>query len=273
MEFEIIFYEDVDGSPGEPVCTCSNVEYERNFYDTYNSWESYKWSADLDPCCDLSDGWVSVQSTYSPNDCNFLWCNSPDGNFNALQNGEELSESLAFGLTGEGCEPSIDVEKYVMCPCTAEWIDADTEALDLPICTDAQSKIVIHNNGECCGDLFNIDVYDIMHDNLKYISADPEPQDFVYDPPHYHLYWHFPGPLPQCNTIEIYITAHVEGPNCSTDYNYVEVIADQNTIISVCLSASSSRSYCSGIPSLWLNPHWCMPPQCQPSQLSGLWSA
>ena len=45
---------------------------------------------------------------------------------------------------------------------------------------------------------------------------------------------------------------------------------DQKTIISVCLSASSSRSYCSGMPRRWLLPHIGMAPQCQPSQLSGL---
>ena len=47
---------------------------------------------------------------------------------------------------------------------------------------------------------------------------------------------------------------------------------DQKTMISVCCSASSSRSYCSGMPRRQLNPHMCMPPQCQPSQLSGLCS-
>ena len=48
--------------------------------------------------------------------------------------------------------------------------------------------------------------------------------------------------------------------------------ADQNTIISVCLRASSRRSYCSGMPRRWLKPHMCAPPHCQPSQLSGLCS-
>ena len=39
------------------------------------------------------------------------------------------------------------------------------------------------------------------------------------------MLWYFPGPLDPCNTIEIYITAHVEGPHCSVDFNYVEVQA------------------------------------------------
>ncbi|UCF50005.1 MAG: PKD domain-containing protein [Thermoplasmatales archaeon] len=135
---------------------------------------------------------------------------------------------MAFQLTSdEGCEPSVDVEKYVWDPCAQGWIDADTEAeaIDLPICTDVQFKIVIHNNGECCGALYDIFVGDMMHDSLKYISSDPEPDEWYYDPPYYYIYWYFPGPLDPCNTIEIYVTAHVEGPDCSVDPNYVEVQA------------------------------------------------
>ena len=47
---------------------------------------------------------------------------------------------------------------------------------------------------------------------------------------------------------------------------------DQNTIISVCLRASSRRSYCSGMPRRCAKPHMCAPPHCHPSQLSGLCS-
>jgi len=138
-----------------------------------------------------------------------------------------MTMDLAFVVTGgEECEPSIDVEKYVWDPDNNDWVDADTEAdaLDLKICTDAKFKIVIHNDGECC-DLYNIIVNDKMEDSLKFISADPEPDDYAYDPPYHYMTWHFPGPLPPCNTIEIIITAHVEGPACSTDFNYVKVVA------------------------------------------------
>lgn len=141
--------------------------------------------------------------------------------------GEE--RDLCFQLTTKGQEEaSVDIEKYVWDPCQQEWVDADTEAeaLDLPICTDVTFKIVMHNDGEC--PIFNIYVYDVMHDSLKYLSADPEPDDFAYDPPFYYMLWLFPGPLDPCNIIEIYITAHVEGPECSIDFNYVEVIAESN---------------------------------------------
>ena len=138
-----------------------------------------------------------------------------------------LTMDLAFVVTGgEECEPSIDVEKYVWDPDNADWVDADTEseALKLKICTDARFKIVIHNNGECC-DLYDITVNDKMEDSLKFLSADPEPDEYAYDPPYHYMTWNFPGPLPPCNTIEIIITAHVEGPGCSTDFNYVQVVA------------------------------------------------
>jgi hypothetical protein len=126
-----------------------------------------------------------------------------------------------FKVTEKECEPNIDVEKYVRDPNYQEWIDADTkdEALDLPICEDVTFKIVIHNNGDC--PISEINVYDTMHDSLKYISANPEPDNFEYNPPYYNMDWNFTGPLYPCEIIEIYINAHVEGPEDSYDSNYV----------------------------------------------------
>jgi hypothetical protein len=126
-------------------------------------------------------------------------------------------------VTGEsGCEPGIDVEKYVL-DLDGDWVDADTEdeALDLPICHDGQFKIVIKNTGEC--ELINIIVKDIMHDSLKYLGADPEPDNFDYTAPEYYMDWFIPGPLPPGGVIEIFINFHVEGPECSNDYNHVLV--------------------------------------------------
>jgi hypothetical protein len=135
-----------------------------------------------------------------------------------------LSMDLAFVITGgEPCEPSIDVEKYVWDPDNADWIDADTaaDALDLEICTDASFKIVIKNDGECT--LVNIKVRDWMHDSLKYLSGDPDPDLYQYIPPDHYMAWEIPGPLEPGESKEIFITAHVEGPDCSRDYNRVEV--------------------------------------------------
>ena len=231
MTFEIIFWDQLPHLGGTEQCIYTDIAPTITpTGQFYSGFEMYYFEADLNPCCFLPDGWVSIQNTFSPNQCWFLWAGSDDGDLYAYQEGStapDLDNDMAFELTGMECEPSIDVEKYVLCPCTGEWIDADTEdeALDLPICTDAVFKIVIHNNGECCGALYDINVYDMMHDSLKFISADPEPLEFAYDPPYYHMWWYFQGPLYYCETIEIYITAHVQGPECSIDPNYVEVTA------------------------------------------------
>jgi hypothetical protein len=132
------------------------------------------------------------------------------------------AKDLAFQLTEKPtCNVSIDVEKEVWDPCHEEWVDADTEneSLDLPICTNATFKITIHNDGECA-DITDIFVYDRMHESLEYISADPQPDDTMEDPPYLYLVWYGLGPLAPCETIEIIVTAHVVGPNCSTDENY-----------------------------------------------------
>jgi len=134
---------------------------------------------------------------------------------------------LCFQLTKKvECEPSIDVEKYVWDPKNNEWVDADTpnDALDLPICDEITFKIVVHNNGNV--PLENILVQDKMEDSLKFISGDPEPDHYTYEPPFHYMEWFFPGPLKPCETIEIYITAHVEGPECAVDFNYVLVTAE-----------------------------------------------
>jgi hypothetical protein len=239
-DFVLSFWSDNAGSPGAPIANAVTVSYTetatgRVWYDRPEFEIEYVYqpitlSAGIYWICGHVVGpencfWMARETIWG-SEC---WADYEDQP--PLKPGHELFGDyydLAFQLTcEEPCEPSVDVEKYVLCPCNEEWIDADTEdeALDLPICTDVTFKIVIHNNGECCGELFDINVYDKMHDSLKFISADPEPQEVGYDPPYWYIFWNFPGPLPQCNTIEIIITAHVEGPDCSIDFNYVEVIA------------------------------------------------
>jgi hypothetical protein len=106
MEFEIIFYQDSGGLPGAPVATFSNVTATITYYDTYAGFSVYLFEvADLGMPVSLTDGWVSIQSTSSPNGCIFLWLTSPTGNANAMQGytGEEFSPiycNFAFALTG-----------------------------------------------------------------------------------------------------------------------------------------------------------------------------
>jgi hypothetical protein len=101
MEFQIIFYQDAAGSPGAPVATFSNVIPAITYYDTYAGYPAYRFETDLGMPVSLPNGWVSIQSTYSPNGCAFLWLNSPTGNWNAIQNGFPVfpPDNLAFALT------------------------------------------------------------------------------------------------------------------------------------------------------------------------------
>ncbi len=111
MVFEIKFYSDdptdtaqVNMPPSDVVCTYTNVTPSYTYYDTYGDFTCYYFSFDLDPCCDLRDGWVSIQSTYSPNDCWFLWSGSPpsegDG-FAFQEGGDPIVNDLAIVLTGK----------------------------------------------------------------------------------------------------------------------------------------------------------------------------
>jgi hypothetical protein len=103
MGFEIIFYQDAAGSPGAPVATFSNVIPTITYYDTFpilGGLSAYRFEvANLGTPVSLPNGWVSIQSTYSPNGCSFLWLNSLAGNTNAIQSGTPLYDNLAFALT------------------------------------------------------------------------------------------------------------------------------------------------------------------------------
>jgi|GEM_PF-1689791 len=110
MEFEIKFYSDdptdhLNMPPSDVVCTHSNVVPSYVYFDDYSGFDTYYFSLDLDPCCELTDGWVSIQCTYSPNGCLFMWSNSPQGDGFAYQEGAGPLADLAIYLTGEPSAP------------------------------------------------------------------------------------------------------------------------------------------------------------------------
>ena len=176
---------------------------------------------------------------------------------------------LCFQLTEfQPCDPCIDVEKYVWDNRNQAWVDADTEteALDVPICDEVTFKIVVHNCGDT--DITNIKITDKMHMSLKYISADPEPDKVVQEDPDWIITWIFPGPLKPCETIEVYITAHVEGPECSNDYNHVfvegEACGNQVSDEDWCWVHAIKKSKSANHPLLaWLENHLNMFPLLQ----------
>jgi hypothetical protein len=105
MEFEIIFYSDdpyntTDMPPTDVTLTYSNVVPTFEWYNNYSGYDAYFCSVNLDPACELQNGWVSIQSTSSPNGCWSLLSGSPDGDYFAYQEGSgPLAEDLAMILT------------------------------------------------------------------------------------------------------------------------------------------------------------------------------
>jgi hypothetical protein len=223
MLFDIYFFTDNGGVPGNQVCTYYGLSPAYEVYDYYDPYTCYKWSILLEECCPLTNGWVAIAGYSSPNDCWFLWMTSPDGDGKCVQYGgspEWKEDDLAFELTGEEiCNPDIDVEKEVFDSESGRWVDADTQstAVDAPICSNIQFRIKVTNTGDCP---LAVGVDDKMHDSLKYVSADPEPEEVTYDPPFYYILWVWPTWVMPGETITITVTAHVEGPECSYDYNY-----------------------------------------------------
>jgi len=142
----------------------------------------------------------------------------------------DLTLDLAFVITGPECWPSIDVEKKVWDEANADWVDST----DIDSCSNAEFLITIHNDGTC-GDLWDIDVSDYMDSSLEFISAEPPAAIVLPIPGGTLIGWStFPGPLPPCDSINISVTAHVVGPVCHTDSNYVLIDAycpAQDTLI------------------------------------------
>lgn len=83
--FQITFYEDDSGAPGSMVAQFSDIEPAYVVYDMIYFGNLYRFDFDLPAPVSLPAGWVSIQSTYSPNGGSFAWRNSADGNLNGLQ--------------------------------------------------------------------------------------------------------------------------------------------------------------------------------------------
>jgi hypothetical protein len=109
MQFEITFYQDNNGSPGAMAAEFSSIIPSHINYAKYQyeniGYQTYRFDvAGLDVPAGLTHGWVSIQSTYSPSNSQFLWLISPSGNRNAVQNSapdapEEIDGNFSFALT------------------------------------------------------------------------------------------------------------------------------------------------------------------------------
>ena len=151
MDFEVTFYNDDSGAPGTVACgpytlSISGVASG----DYWSGFPLYEFGADLDPCCTLAEGWVSVQATSvdSP-DCWFLWGSHDEtGSGMSLLYDSDLgwtTEDFDLSLcltgvpaTGACCDDDTAVcdDDVTMGNCTGRWA-ADTLCIDLdPACGD-----------------------------------------------------------------------------------------------------------------------------------------
>ncbi len=87
--FEITFYyDDGTGMPDTQNPACSYVVNPTITVvdpECSGAYILYQFDADLDPCCPLNNGWISIQSLPNANDCGFLWMSSDQGDMDSLQ--------------------------------------------------------------------------------------------------------------------------------------------------------------------------------------------
>lgn len=112
MIFNITFYTDAGGMPGAEVCSYENITPSIAYYGDYTGISCYYFEvSDLNPCCSLTDGWVSIQSQGSDNGCWFLWMSSAIGDGSSLQtlangtNPQPIEHDRALTLTGQTQAP------------------------------------------------------------------------------------------------------------------------------------------------------------------------
>ncbi|MFH1747205.1 MAG: hypothetical protein ABIG44_09205 [Planctomycetota bacterium] len=109
--FLIEFYWDSAGQPGALGCsytvTVSGVPVPGMLYAGF---QLYEYHVDLDPCCPMPNGWISIVGT-GTEDCWFLWMSSPVGDgtswlVNPDGTEEMVQYDLAFCLTPAGGGPN-----------------------------------------------------------------------------------------------------------------------------------------------------------------------
>ena len=164
MDFEIKFYQNAAGTPGAEVCshmvTLSGTDTGLVYPGAIN-WTLFEYSATFNSCCNLTDGWISIQAVGGAS-CWFLWPNSyglGDGGFqfdgvNLLP----VAGDLAFCLTGA----SITLEPDDTCYAPGSTVTVEVAMTDV--------DQVIH------GGQFFLD-YDAS--KLQLVSADPGDAPFT----------------------------------------------------------------------------------------------
>jgi len=88
MSFQVTFYRDEGGQPGDEVCSYV-IDATGAVVAEVNGWDLYLYEAALESCCVLTDGWMSVAGLGGDPSCWFMWNSSWAGDDSACQRNAE----------------------------------------------------------------------------------------------------------------------------------------------------------------------------------------
>jgi hypothetical protein len=144
MTFNITFYKDNNTKVGDMVLSYSNVKPTITatgvFYPDYEdlSLQLYFFEYDLTPYCNLSNGWVSIFSTGSDNNCSFVWMGSIDGD-----------DSSRYLLNGHWA-----VDLYDLSLVLSDGEDSDMSIVD--VTGGSGVTVLLKNNGNTMMDNYPV---------------------------------------------------------------------------------------------------------------------
>ena len=170
MPFEIIFYDDNNGTPGNVVQVYNPTLPGTPTGELYDGlYELYAYDYVMDSCIYLTDGWISIQGQ-GDEECWFLWISHGNvGNGYSLENGIPVDYDLNLCLTGNStdiygaccdgytgtCTDSVLLDQ---CPSPLRWA-YNTACVDLnPACGETL--------GSCCDDSSGV-----CNDNVAQIAC------------------------------------------------------------------------------------------------------
>lgn len=144
--FNITFYEDNNGEPGEIVSSYNNIlpSYAKSGVFITDpsgySTELYFFEYNLEPCCELSNGWISIESVSQDGEISFLIINSPDGNNKHYRYEYGYMVPKDFNQAFALCDGEI-VNPDLECEGTITWNDVTPD-------DNVISQFSIRNNGD-----------------------------------------------------------------------------------------------------------------------------
>ncbi len=107
MPFVLKFYDDAGGTPGAEVCSydllLTREDTGMRYHPTLQL-PLYKYSAELDPPCEITSGWVSLQAGGDP-ECWMMWMNSQVGDGSSC-----LDPGDGVITCGQSTEPRSDFD-------------------------------------------------------------------------------------------------------------------------------------------------------------------